>query len=577
MLTISLEDYFQVGAFGGLIPRGQWYRFESRVEQAAVRTLDLLDECGARATFFVLGAVAERFPELVSAVRDRGHEVASKGYQHRPIGELSPGALAEDLARAREVIERASGERVLGCRVSGWLAPRDAWALDVIAEQGHVYDSSMRPIGRSHARAPGLRRPYVHRSSAGLEIWEVPVSSASLLGFDLPVAGGNWLRQLPPSIVRRAIARFDRQAGHSPLVLYFHSWELDEGQPRIDGASLLARLRHYRNLHRMPARLRAQLAARRFVSVRDWLGDEAPEVSVAPARTFRPGIVARSRASALVPPARGLPRLAVSVVIPCYDEERTLPYLANTLRRLEESLGGAYDLRFLLVDDGSTDGTPVLMRVLFGDWPNVTVLRHTRNLGMTAAIRTGVLATTTEIVCTMDCDCTYDPHELARMIPRLRTGVDVVVASPYHPGGSARQVPPWRRALARSAAALYRLVLRQRLTCYTSSFRVYRRDQLLALDVRRDDFTGVTEMLARLDLGGATIVEHPVSLDPRVFGRSRLAIVRGVLGHLGLLAELTWLRTRRRAAPATLPSPVGDAATPRSSMTLPSTQTPDVP
>jgi peptidoglycan/xylan/chitin deacetylase (PgdA/CDA1 family) len=133
LLTVSLEDYFQVGAFGSLIPRGQWYRFESRVERATARTLDLLDEVGARATFFVLGVVAEQFPELVRSLRDRGHEVASKGHQHRAIHELSAGSLADDLSRSREAIERATGERVLGCRISGWLTPRAAWALEVIA------------------------------------------------------------------------------------------------------------------------------------------------------------------------------------------------------------------------------------------------------------------------------------------------------------------------------------------------------------------------------------------------------------------------------------------------------------
>ena len=275
LLTVSLEDYFQVGAFGAVIPRSQWYWFESRVERAAARLLDLLDHHDARATVFVLGVVAESFPELVRAIRERGHEVASKGYQHRPIRELNPGSLADDLARAREAIERATGERVLGCRISGWLTPRDRWALDVIAEQGYVYDSSMRPLLRSHAMAPATRRPHLRPTRSGLELWELPVSSVSVLGFAFPIAGGNWMRQLPAALVRRAVAHCDRTASGVPLVFYFHSWELDPEQPRIAAASPVARLRHYRNLHRMPARLRDQLAERRFVSVREWLDVEA--------------------------------------------------------------------------------------------------------------------------------------------------------------------------------------------------------------------------------------------------------------------------------------------------------------
>jgi polysaccharide deacetylase family protein (PEP-CTERM system associated) len=447
LLTISLEDYFQVGAFGSLIPRGQWYRFESRIEQSARRTLDLLDECNVSATFFVLGIVAERFPELVRSVRERGHEVASKGYQHRPIRELSAGALADDLQRAREAIERASGERVIGCRVSGWLTPQDAWALDVVADQGYRYDSSMRPLLRSHATVPATRRPHEHRVDAHRSIWEIPVSSATVLGCDLPIAGGNWLRQLPGPLIRRGLARCERDAT-SPLVFYFHSWELDPDQPKIDAASPLARLRHYRNLHRMPEILRDHLRRRHFTSVREWLG-VVPEPAATESVVASARVIGAHRAPALVPPARSLPRVGVSLIIPCYNEERALPYLANTLRRLEESLGSAYDLRFLVVDDGSTDGTRSLVRTLFADWANVSVLRHRRNRGLAAAIRTGVLASTTEIVCSMDCDCTYDPHELARMIPRLRTGIDVVVASPYHPDGAARRIPFWRRGRPR--------------------------------------------------------------------------------------------------------------------------------
>jgi len=546
VLTVSLEDYFHAGAFGALIPRGQWYRFESRIEQGAARTLDLLDECGVSATVFVLGVVAERFPELVRSVRERGHEVASKGYHHRPIRELSAAALADDLARARAAIERATGERVLGCRVSGWLTPRDSWALDVMAEQGYRYDSSMRPFLRSHADAPATRRPHQHRTSAGFPIWELPPSGVSLLGLDFPIAGGNWVRQLPPSLVRAALALGDR-ASDAPLVFYFQSWELDPEQPRIDAASPLARLRHYRHLDRMPTLLRAHLAERSFTSVREWIGlsAEAASVEREPAAVR---IAAPASGPALVPMSRSLPRVPVSVVIPCYDEERALPYLANTLRRLEDALGGAYDLRFVLVDDGSTDDTPAVMRTLFGEWANVRLLRHGANRGMTAAIQTGVLASTTEIVCSMDCDCTYDPHELARMIPHLRSGIDLVVASPYHPDGAARNVSLWRRVLAKSLARLYRAVLRQPLYCYTSSFRVYRRSALLALRIRRGGFIGVTEMLARVDLAGGTIVEHPVTLDPRMFGRTRLAVVRGIADHLGLLGELAWLRLRRRGA-----------------------------
>jgi polysaccharide deacetylase family protein (PEP-CTERM system associated) len=541
LLTVSLEDYYHAGAFGKLIPRNQWYRFESRIEQSTMRTLDLLDEFGISATVFVLGCVAELYPELVRTVRERGHEIASKGYQHRPIGEMSRVELAEDLQRAREAIERACGQRIAGCRVSDWLTPRDAWALDVMAEQGYLYDSSMRPMLRSHADDPASRRAHLHRTGES-SIWEFPVSSVSLLGLDIPVAGGNWFRQLPHGLVRRGIARAHRDES-SPMVLYFQSWELDPEQPRIEAASAWTRLRHYRNLDRMPEILRHYFARYSFTGISEWLA--VPTIDVHPARGAGPlRVITGARSPALVPPARSLPRLAVSVVIPCYNEERALPSLANMLRRLEDSLGAAYDLRFFFVDDGSTDGTPAALRMHFRDWANVIVLRHGQNRGVTAAIHTGMLAANTESGCSMGCDCGYDPHELARMIPRLRTGVDLVVASPYHPDGAVRNLPMWRLALSRSLARMYRLVLRHKLHTYTSVFGVYRRSRLLAVSARRAGFIGITETLARLDLTGAEIVEHPVTLEARIFGRSKLKLARAVVGHLGLLAELAWRRVR---------------------------------
>jgi len=546
MLTISLEDYYHVGTFGSLIPRGQWYRFESRVEQGVARTLDLLDEQGARATVFVLGIVAERFPELVRAVRARGHEVASKGYQHRLIQDLPPAALADDLRRAREAIEGATGEAVAGCRISGWLTPRDAWALDVMADEGYWYDSSMRPFLRSHAETPGARRPHVHRADSMRAIWEIPVSSLSLLGCDLPLGGGNWIRQLPQTVVRHGIAHLAQD--EAPVVLYFHSWELDPDQPRLEGASPLARLRHYRNLHRMPDRLRHYLRRYECGTITGWLAAQtAPHAAPAPALAVGPrrlSVQVSPAGPALVPPARSLPRVVASVVIPCFNEAPALPYLANTLQRLEASLGSAYDLRFIVVDDGSTDQTLARARALFAHWPNVTVVRHDQNRGQAAAILTGALASTSEIVCTMECDSRFDPLELARMIPRLRAGVDLVVASPYHPDGVVRNVPRWQRALATSVAFCYRRVLRHSLHCYTTSFRVYRRRTLLALPVRRGGAVGITEMLARLDVAGSTIVEHPVTLDARIFGRTSPRVARTLAGHAGLLAELAWHRLR---------------------------------
>jgi glycosyltransferase involved in cell wall biosynthesis len=244
-----------------------------------------------------------------------------------------------------------------------------------------------------------------------------------------------------------------------------------------------------------------------------------------------------------LPPLRPvLPGAPVSIVIPCYNEEKSLPYLANTLRSVEAELGAKYDLHFVFVDDCSRDNTWTLLRELFGANPRYTLLRHEKNGGVAAAILTGIRAAQTEIVCSMDCDCTYDPHELGRMIPLLTDDVAMVTASPYHPDGAVRNVPSWRLSLSRGASWLYRQILRQPLYTYTSCFRVYRRSVLKHIALQESGFLGVAEMLGKLDLGGARIMEYPSTLEVRLFGESKMKVGRTIVGHLKLMSRLARLR-----------------------------------
>lgn len=536
LLTVAVEDYFQVGAFNRLIQRGEWYRFEPRLERNTTRALDLLDATRQRATFFVLGWIADTMPELVRAIVARGHEVASKGYYHRAIGGMTPAEFREDLARAREALERAGGQPVHGYRVAdGWFTAEDLWALDVLAEEGYAYDSSIGPIGRRFGGESWRR--FAHRHVAGdRALWEFPISAVNLGGWLLPVAGGNWFRQLPRWFVRRAIARWHRQA-QAPFVMYFHVWELDPEQPKISAAPWLQRVRTYRNLARMPALLEEQFRSYQFTSVADCLGLAREETLPAPevaaqiaALTARPAPAAR--ASAVTP---------VSVIVPCYNEELSLPYLANTLRSVMAA-SAEYALEFIFVDDGSRDATWEVLHQKFGDWPNCRFLRHGVNTGIAGAIATGLRAATTEVVASIDCDCSYDPHLLPEMIPRLADGVDLVTASPYHPAGAVRNVPGWRLTLSRTLSRLYRLVLHHRLATYTSCFRVYRRARVAGLPLAHTRFLGVAELLGRVDLAGGRIVEFPTTLQVRVLGTSKMKILQTIAGHLGLLATLVRLR-----------------------------------
>jgi len=553
LLTVALEDYYQVGAFNRLIQKGQWYRFEARLEQSTRRTLDLLDHHGVRATFFVVGWVAERLPELVREVAARGHELASKGYYHRNLHQMSPGEFREDLARAREAIQQAGNTKVLGYRVADdWFRPEDLWALDLLAEEGYEYDSSVAPLFRRYSAEPWRRFAHPHLYGEKV-LWEFPISTADVFGWGIPIAGGNWFRQLPHWAVRRAVRHWI-QRYTVPFVMYFHVWELDPDQPKIEAASWLTRVRQYRHLDRMPSILSYYLERYRFTAISDYLGvgtalpDQAEGADDASLDLALP--------SPVVAPAEET-RETVTVVVPCYNEELVLPYLANTLEQVALTVESNYRLNFLFVDDGSVDGTWNTLRRLFEGRDDCRLIQHPRNRGVAAAIFTGIREAQTELVCSIDCDCTYDPHELGPMIELLGDDVAMVTASPYHRDGTVRNVPPWRLFLSRTLSRLYRIVLRHKLATYTSCFRAYRRGPLLEQRIRRSGFLGVSEMLGRLDLAGHKIVEYPATLEVRVLGHSKMKVASTILGHLGLLIELWWKRvtSRQTHAPETISGP----------------------
>lgn len=536
ILTVELEDYYEVGALRRVVTPGHWHRFESRVERNTMATLDLLDEAGAKATFFVLGWIADNLPEVVAMVARRGHELASRGYFSRSIRQMSEAGFRDDAVRSREAIERATGAAVLGYRTPhGWLSLNDLWALDVLAEEGFAYDSSLRLLGRIPGR--DRFRRFVHAHQHGdRSFWELPLSTAEIAGWMVPISGGNYMRQLPPGLIRRAIERWDRTHA-APLVFYFHVWDLDPAQPRITAAPLWERVRQYRNLAGMRDRLRFYLHRYRFTTIADHLR----LVPVArPAPCAPRVIVSDPMASPPVAapiPAGAAPALPLTLLVPCFNEEATLPYLANTLKRFAERTRGRFALSYVFVDDGSRDRTWDRLQELFGGRPDCVVVRHGTNRGIAAATVTGIDRSQTEIVATIDCDCTYDPQQLTDMVPMLTEGVDLVVASPYHRLGRVVNVPGWRLTLSKGLSRLYRRVLTQQLATYTSCFRVYRRSAMAGIVPRHGGFLGICEILGELDRRGARIVECPAVLEVRLLGHSKMKIFRTILGHLGLLAR----------------------------------------
>lgn len=604
LLSVLVEDYFQVGAFQKWIDPSRWSRLESRLEANVDRTLEFLQQHQTRATFFVLGWNARRFPQVIRRIADQGHELASGGMLHRALETFTPQSFREDLRESRHWIEQAGQQPVLGYRLAeGWIGPQDLWILDALSEEGFAYDSSLMFRGWSWQHDRRIRQAHRHVTPTG-HLWEFPPTTFRLPGFDLPIAGGNYFRQLPRHLVRLLMSRQSRSQ-QTPLMLYFHVWELDVAQPTVTAAGRVNKVRHYRNLAKMTKVLPYFLGRYQFGTVRDYLVEvdadvwelceaqrlqqmslptwsneaEAHEtdpigipgtiwsLADAPPPVTAENEVARSRQASQRREQRARWSQSdghltpVTIVIPCFNEAQTLPYLCGTIDDVENALGTKYDVEFVFVDDGSSDDTWSLLNTHFGSRPRCRLIKHEVNQGITAAVLTGMKAARTEIVCSIDCDCSYDPLELKQMIPLLTKGVDLVTASPYHPAGGVRNVPGWRLSLSGGASWLYRRVLGSSLYTFTSCFRVYRRSSVVDLPIEHHGFLGMAETLGQVLLRGGQVVEYPAVLSVRLFGASKMKTLRTIAGHLGLMARLLRFRMLGQRTPATIAQSPNDANT----------------
>lgn len=252
-LSVDVEDWFQVGAFEDTIAREDWDGLELRVGDNVARILDLFDEAGVKATFFTLGWIAERNRAAMRAIVDRGHELASHGYDHARVFTLSRTEFAEDLAKSRAILEDAAGQAITGYRAPSFsIDSRNRWAHEVLAEHGYAYSSSVAPIVHDHYGWRDAPR-FAFDPVPGSELVEIPVTTAILRGKRLAAGGGGFFRVLPYGFSRWAIRQVNAEG--RPAVFYFHPWEVDPGQPRVAGAPLRSRLRHYTNLSRMAGKL----------------------------------------------------------------------------------------------------------------------------------------------------------------------------------------------------------------------------------------------------------------------------------------------------------------------------------
>ncbi len=253
-MSVDVEEFFQVGAFETTIDRSDWPNWQSRVVETTERVLALFADKGISATFFTLGWVAEREPELIRKIVAGGHEIANHGYAHDRVHALGPELFRAVIRRARGLIEDAAGQAVKGYRAPSFsVGKASAWALDILAEEGYAYSSSVAPIRHDHYGWPEAPR-FVHHPVAGSDMLEIPVTTVEYAGRRMACGGGGFFRLLPYALSTWAIDRVNRVDGEAS-VFYFHPWEIDPDQPVVPGAPMRSRLRHYTNLGVMEAKL----------------------------------------------------------------------------------------------------------------------------------------------------------------------------------------------------------------------------------------------------------------------------------------------------------------------------------
>lgn len=277
-LTFDVEEHFQVSAFWTAERRRHWDTLESRVERNTMRIAEMLSARSTKATFFILGWIAERHPRLVKELAQGGHEIASHGYGHELVSKQSPAEFREDVRRSKAILENLSGTRIVGYRAPSFSLT--SWAIEILVQEGFIYDSSINGRFRS-SRTGETGRPITNcfpiTTPSGI-LFEIAPSTITTLGVRLPVGGGGYFRLLPYSATRILLKRLESQG--SQLVIYLHPWELDPDQPRMKG-SMISRMRHYLNLNKTEAGLRQLLDDFAFGPIAEWVNGHDSDVKLA--------------------------------------------------------------------------------------------------------------------------------------------------------------------------------------------------------------------------------------------------------------------------------------------------------
>jgi dolichol-phosphate mannosyltransferase len=447
--------------------------------------LQQLQDRGVRATFFVPAALAFSAPELLSEVVAAGHEIALSVRSPWPIDQV-PEDKRVAFIRAWED-ERAEIERVIGVAVHGFsscwsVASGDAWWHAPLKTLGFDYDAT-------------------------------PVKDAESVAVVLQ-------GELAGTVV----------AGHR-----FSAWHLDSEQPPLMGLPRPVRAVHDSAIRRGPDLL-AKLCLVAGQTIAQSLRLDSRGPAPVPVALDDVVVTGEDGEHELIPRnfrhKNKVPRLAI--IVPLKDEADGVQPLFLELVAIKAALSDVVACEFVLVDDGSTDQTWLLMERAARAYPGVRLVRHARNRGVAAAIRTGFFATDADWVASIDGDLSYDPMELRKMLQYM-PDADVVTASPYHADGGVRNVPGWRLFLSRTLSLAYRILLRSRITTWTSCFRVYRREFVVDLPLKNGGFLGTAELLVRVLRRGGRVVEHPCVLEARLLGFSKMRVFDVVLDHMRLL------------------------------------------
>lgn len=267
ILTVDIEEYFHSTSFRSVLSIEDWARMPSRVESCTERVLALMESFGVRATFFVLGYVARRYPALIRAIQHAGHEIACHGFMHQPVYEQGRAAFRDDVLRAKRLLEDTIGQPVVGYRAPAYsITAQSLWAVDLLIESGFQYDSSIFPVHHDVYGIPDApRAPYRLQGASGNSILEFPIATVRWGRLNLPL-GGGYLRIAPYRYTRWGLRRIESRDGW-PAVLYFHPWELDPAQPRIP-CGWRSRFRHYTRLGVMERTVQKVLSDFSFTSIR---------------------------------------------------------------------------------------------------------------------------------------------------------------------------------------------------------------------------------------------------------------------------------------------------------------------